>query len=155
VRLCVCPCVCEWWMTNDLFLDDFCHIQWWMMLTGPRGASPLAVSFLKMQASIEAEKSRTIGCKSLCRESTNPLQQRKHKHKERKRQNDISKASRRNDGWKISLSRYIWLDRLLLFSSLLTRLVTTTHNWAPILLMDPWLDPLFGCTLWEWMHSVW
>ncbi len=28
-------------MTNDLFLDDFRHRQWWMMPTGPRGASVL------------------------------------------------------------------------------------------------------------------
>jgi hypothetical protein len=78
-----------------------------MMPTRPRGASPLAASFLKMQASMEAEKSRTEGCKSLCRESTNLLQQQKQKHKERKRQNDIIKTSRRNAGWKISLSKYI------------------------------------------------
>jgi hypothetical protein len=69
-----------------------------MMPTGPRGASPLAASFLKMRASMEAEKNRTEACKYLWRESTNPLQQQKQKHKEKKRQNDISKTSRRNVG---------------------------------------------------------
>jgi hypothetical protein len=35
-----------------------------MMPTGPRGALPLAASFMKMQASMEAEKSKTEGYKA-------------------------------------------------------------------------------------------
>jgi hypothetical protein len=87
-KLCVCvsvrPTVNDewWWMTNDLFLDDFRHIQWWMMRTGLRGASPLADSFLKTNRCVasccvipeDASFNCWIDeCKSLCRESTNPL----------------------------------------------------------------------------------
>jgi hypothetical protein len=48
-----------------------------------------------------------------------------------------------------------WLDRLLLFSSLLARLVTTSHNRAHILLMDPWLDLLrLDNSTWQSSHKV-
>jgi hypothetical protein len=117
----------------------------------PRGASPLAASFLKMQASMEAEKSRTEGCNQEARRLL-PRRSWRCKLQWKLRKAELKDASLCAG----SLSRYIWLDRLLLFPSLLTRLVTTTHNRAPVLLMDPWLDPLFGwCTLWEWMHSAW